>query len=294
MNGFTYGAEHEWADWDMTTVLPPLYGRDKKDITIVNSNGIANDPSGKYYKFGGEINTPPTDDIAGQLSCLEELQKLLPDATINYRSNLHVHIRVPGLIDDLQMLKRIQRYIHGWMPIALLQIEPLPRPEKSSRRDQAAHEGALRRWRRRRVSHQTLLGKHRLAGQLEARTVPEFFEREVPFSRDGKPMWHFQPRLCVNLRQHRETNTIEFRHFPGTMDVDKLATCICWCRDFLTYAMEEKPIKGLLGAPAYASSCFPPFPEYDHDLEQRYRMTAHDGKLSKTEIAKNIERILAC
>lgn len=293
MRGWTYGAEHEWADWPLSTELPAGYGRDTRDVTMVNSNGIANDPTGKLYGYGGEINTPPTSSIQGQVDCLSELKELLPTARVNYRSNLHIHIRAPGLGGDLVGLKRVQTYIHANMPRALMQIEPLPRPsllDKMS--DSEEHQGALRRWRRRRVSHQTLLTKERLKRQLAARTVDEFYNLEVPQSKDGRPLWHCQPRLCVNLRQHKETDTVEFRHFPGTLDERELNVCLEWCHHFLRAALGGVPIEKLLGISAFQTECFPRFPAYCHWQEVRYRATCHDGTNSKEDIAEAIQQIV--
>jgi hypothetical protein len=287
MRGLTYGAEHEWGDFPLDTPLPPGYGRDRKDITIVNSNGIANDPSGKLYRFGGEINTPPTSTPKGQVECLRELKKLLPNATINHRSNLHIHIRLPGLRDDLKMLKRVQKYIHNNMRSAFPIIEPLPRPKYCSTPEEL--QGALRRWRRRRVSHQTLLTHGRLSKQLEARSPEEFFRREVPQSKSGKPLWACQPRLCVSLRQLLETDTVEFRHFPGTLDEAELLNCIIWCHQFLIYAVDGMAFDPLLHWAGGVN--FPQFPPYVHWREVRYRATVHDGTLSKAEIARNIKAI---
>lgn len=291
--GWTFGAEHELADWFYNGDLPAGFERDRNDVTIVNSNGIANDPKGKMWTRGGEINTRPTCTILQQLEDLERFMAMHPDAKVNYRSNLHIHVRVPGLGEDLQALKRVQSYIHEHMPRVLEQIEPIPRPTSEEHPDPEELEGALRRWRRRRVSHHTLLTPERLQGQLEATSVEEFYRLEVPSSRKGTPMWHFQPRLCVNLRQHRETDTVEFRHFPGTLNGFQLTTCYLWCANFLVWALEDRPITSLLGLNRFHRASFPVFPKYDHQLERRYRATCHDHTLSKAEIKSNIGRILS-
>ena len=288
--GWTFGCEHEWADWPLARPLPENYGRDMRDHTIVNSNGIANDPKGRLYGFGGEINTPPTDTPEGQVDCLEELKTLLPEATINYRSNLHIHIRVPGLREELDVLKDLQRWIHATMPKVFRVVEPLPRPEEQYMHDPAVYKGELRRWRRRRVSHQTLLTGKRLKRQLAAPDLTSFFEWEVPESK-GRPMWHFQPRLCVNIRQLLETDTIEFRHFPGTLNSDEMFTAVNWCREYLLAGLlGRSDLKTLLSK--YEGMDFPPFPDYDHVMECRYRATCHDGSVKKEDIAANIKAIL--
>jgi len=288
---WTYGAEHEWADWPMDRPLPPGFGTDTHDITIVNSTGVANDPKGRLHRFGGEFNTPPTPTIEGQIEAMLLLKSTYPEATINYRSNLHLHIRVPGLREDLAALKLVQAHIHEWMPRALPIIEPIPEPRQQDCASLEEYRGARRRWRRRRVSHQTLLRPNRLAGQMAATTVDKFFAQEVPWSKDCRPQWHLQPRLCVNLRQMRETDTIEFRHWPGTMNVEELASAFMWCRGFMTRALEEGAhIDALL---AWASEVrLPAFLPYDHWLEERYRRTVHDGTIPREQLPINIAEVL--
>lgn len=287
---WSFGAEHELADIPLDTPLPEGFGWDRRDVTIVNSNGIANDPRGKLYGFGGEINTPPTDSPAGQAEVLLRVRKLFPMAQVNHRSNLHIHVRVPGLREDLWALKRVQAFVHKAMPQLFGVVEPLPRPVMTGRGP--VDVGAVRRWKRRRVSHQTLLTPKRLEHQLAARSIQEFFNREPPASREGTPLWACQPRLCVNLRQLLETDTVEFRHFPGTLDESEVYACARWCELFLQAALwgqfDLEALKRLAGAFA-----FPKFPVYLHWRESRYRATCHDGTIKKEDIAKNIAKILA-
>lgn len=300
MTGWTYGAEHEWGDWHYNGPLPDGYGRDVKDFTCMSSNGIANDPRGISYAYGGEINTPPYISSTSLAQGAFELRSFLgqhgPFPTINHRSNLHIHIRVPGLKDDLPTLKRVQEFIHEHMPEALAVIQPLPRPVVRTGQLTEEEHGALRRWRRRRVSHQTLLTSNRLAHQLDADTLEDFFRREVPQSK-GKPQWHLQPRLCVNLRQLLETDTVEFRHFAGTLNQHELGSAADWCTRFMECAMfnDGAEFQSLLGdvRSGQMGWAFPKFPDYVHHLENRYRATCHDGTLKRPEIEANIQRILA-
>lgn len=292
---WTYGAEHEWADWPLDRPLPNGYGIDTRDITMVNSTGVAVDPKGKLHRFGGEFNTPPTDTIEGQVACLEELRALYPEATVNYRSNLHLHIRVPGLKDDLRALKLAQSFIHYWMPLALPTIEPIPTPRAEDYNSPEEYRGARRRFTRRKVSHHTLLKPERLRRQLDADTVERFLAAEVPHTKDGRPQWHLQPRLCVNLRQMRETDTIEFRHWPGTLDPAELRLAFDWCEQFLERALSP-------GANCFAlTACYsskeiqaslPRFAPYDHWLEERYRRTVHDGTIPREQLPINIAQVL--
>lgn len=307
---WTYGAEHEWGDWSYNDPLPEGFGRDVRDFTCMSSSGIANDPKGVSYAYGGEINTPPTQSMTEQAWYVTHLKKWFvdhgsPAPTINHRSNLHIHIRVPGLRDDLAALKRVQLYIHENMWKVLKVIQPMPRPtlmdNTAAMREfvrpgqpwnyEASYLGMLRRWKRRKISHQNLLTPKRLIGQLTAGTVDEFFAREVPRrGSDGAPQWHLQPRLCVNLRQLRDTDTVEFRHFAGTLEEEQLALCIEWCSDFMKAALNDLPIQDLLDL--YDGCGFPEFPTYVHHLENRYRATCHDGTNKRPDIEANIQKIL--
>ena len=290
VKGWTYGAEHELADWPRSRSLPKGYGIDVRDHSMVNSNGIAVDPTGKEYGFGGEINTPPTDTIEGQVSCLTQIKELLPEATVNYRSNLHIHIRVPGLSYNLRNLKRIQSYIHKNMPKLFAIVQEIPKPTREEFETDLEFNGALKRWKRRKISHQTLLPQKRLEDQLMAKTIDEFFSLEAPKTADGKPAFFLQPRVCVNLRQLLQTNTIEFRHFAGTLNEQEMLASLCWCRDFLVAAFEDLPTEFF--SINYKLSDFPKFQPYIHWMEEIYKKTTHDGSIKASTRRENLREIL--
>lgn len=301
LGGWTFGAEHELANIERRVLLPPGFGWDERDCTIVNSNGIANCPKGKLYTRGGEVNTPPTDTIAGQCEALTLIKALFPEATINYRSNTHAHIRVPGLKDDLRALKRIAMYNRYWLPKVLPVIEPIPYPNGDEYPGELEWLGALRRYKRRKRSHHTVLTEKRTARLVSAQTIEEFFRFEVPEDATGRPMWHAQARAAVNLRQLLQTGTIEFRHFPGTLDEAELRHCFDWCEHYLLCALcptwELRP-SGLDPWQTFkpeqsvgALARFPTFAPYNHDLEIRYRMTCHDGTVPREQIINNIKAI---
>lgn len=274
---WSVGCEHECADWNAKFKLWDGFKR-SPDYTIVNSNGIAAQPNPKLYQSGGEINTPPSAGIYGQIKFLEMILDLRPAVSVNHRSNLHCHIRVPGLKDNLKLLKQVQLYIHEQMPKYLNLIEPIPVGQTLAEK---------KREKRRRVSHHTLLTKQRLEHQLAAKTVKEFFEREVPATRTGKPMWHAQPRLAVGLRQILQTDTVEFRHWPGTLQTTELSACFNWCCAFMKAAVigTELPAEKLMEG-------LPKFPDFNEELEIGYQATASHNGLKQSEIKNNIRLIL--
>ncbi len=293
-DNWTYGAEHELGDWPLDRELPEGFQQDKRDVTIVNSNGIAADPKGRTYRFGGEFNTPPTEKPLGQVWALRTIKERYPEAVVNYRSNLHIHIRVPELQDDLKLLKKLTRFNQEYLRQVLPLVEPIPMPTHGDYPDPEEQEGAMKRSRRRHRSHHTVLTDTRLTIQLSADNLDDFFHWEVPWSKgeEPKPLWHFQPRAAVNLRQMLETDTIEFRHFPGTLDDNELLHCVHWCRDYLLSAFNDRnPVA--MWHNQYSHLQFPKFPKYIHWMENRYQATVRDGSVPIDEVYENIRLIEA-
>lgn len=291
MKTWTYGAELELSDWPRHEPLPVRgMGIDVRDVTMVNSDGVAVDPTGRFYAKGGEIQTAPTETPEGQATQLADIMRKWPETTVNYRSNLHVHVRVPGLRENLQLLKQLQRFAHRVLPNILPLIEPIPEPEAWQTGEQ--REGALRRRNRRRVSHQKLLTPERLAFQLQAESPEDFRDREYVHVATGRLHPAIHPRLCFNLRQLWETDTIEFRHFPGTTKPRELEAAANWCRRFLECALEDEDTQVMVYAANEATHRWlPRFEDYDHWLETGYTLTSRATQRA-ADIPGNIERWL--
>lgn len=308
-DAWTFGAEHELSDWPRRDAagspvpLPPGWGIDEHDVTIVNSNGIAADPKGKHYAFGGELQSPPTGTVVEQVEKLSQIKKWVKNilngkVTVNYRANLHIHIRVPGLKEDLKALKQLARFNAIHLPIILPQIDPL-KEFRFNTADQVDHvlysfgrwnDGQKRRLRRNRASHHTIIPDYRTDEQLKANTIEEFFAAEVPKGKGGNPLWACQPRAAVNVRQLRETDTIEFRHFFGTLDEDQFANALYWCQEYLCFAL-FKPDIDTASILRLKPKKLPPQRCYCHWQEVSYRATART-LLPPTLIKEHIHAIL--
>jgi hypothetical protein len=193
---------------------------------------------------------------------------------------------VPGLSKDLESCKRLLRYVMEHGKAAFDIIENIPVPQKGTMTDEA-YEGAVKRMRRRHKSHQYELPKSRTDAMLAATTVQEFYEEHAPLTATGR-MWFFSPRAAINLRQMwEETETIEFRHFPGTTDLVEMECCINWCQRFLDAALNHPDTTphDIFWAGEWV---FPEFAEYDHELEKMYQLTNHDSN-TRAVIGKRIE-----
>jgi hypothetical protein len=243
---WSYGAELELADWPRGGKLLSGMAIDEAEWNNVNSNGVAVDGAGKLYNLGGEILTAPSTDPHAPADQLSWVKSQWPEARCNFRTGLNIHVRVPGLRDDLKRLKQLQAFIHESMPCLLLVIDPLSVPNKKAFPDQMAWKGARRDYLRCRKNHHTLLPPWRLALQMKARSPEEFFAAEAIHLPTGKVYWATVPRACVNLRQLLQTDTVEFRHFAGSSSPEEVLRATLWCKAFLEAGFEGGSARELL------------------------------------------------
>jgi Putative amidoligase enzyme len=289
IDDWSYGVELEYGNCYRFGALPAGAQWNDKDNTCVSSTGIANDPVGQLYAYGGEINTKPTYTIQEQIEHISEINAALdPAALVNYRSNLHIHIRVPGLKDDLESCKKLLRYIDRYQEEAFDIVETIPVPTKGSMTEDE-YQGALKRMKRRKKSHQYKLPESRVAAMLAATTTQEFYEEHAPKTEKGR-MWYFSPRAGINLRQmFEETNTIEFRHFPGTLNMVEMESAIRWCQLFMDAALNQEDVspRDIYWANDFT---FPDFQTYDYKTEQVYQYTNFDTN-SRKEVKERLDNI---
>jgi hypothetical protein len=288
VDSFTYGAELEYGNCYRFADLPDGAQWNDKDNTCVSSTGIANDPLGKLYQYGGEINTRPTNTPEEQVEHIARINAALPNGgpapTVNYRSNLHIHVRVPGLKDDLESCKRLLRYIDQYQQEAFSIVERIPKTDPNLPPE--VYEWERKREKRRYKSHQYKMPKNRVEAMLAATTTQDFYEEHAPATEKGR-MWYFSPRAGINLRQMwEETHTIEFRHFPGTLDMDEMLSAIKWCRAFLSHALsaaQKSPAEFLREEGPFN---FPEFEPYEFETEQLYQWTNFDKNTRKVVAAR--------
>jgi len=285
---WTYGAEHEFCNWDRSVPLPDGVSLDSNERTMMNADGAGVDPKGKLTKHGGEFLIGPVGSIDALAETTAAIVDRHRDCRINNRSGLHIHIHVPGLIEDVQALKLVQSYIHtdcrNWQKF----LDPIDAPCADDFDTADEYKGAQRRHRRLVASHHTMVSDHRVKAQMEAKTPEEFFEAEVR-DRTGRLVWHLQ-RPCVNLRHLRQTQTIEFRHWFATLDPERTRQCALWCREFLRDALRQEP-DGIDFLFKTLKPQAPPCEPYVHWRDLRYWATAPDGSVKRDELERNHELI---
>jgi hypothetical protein len=235
--GWTYGAELEWPDVDVRRNLDELdagWAWSRTDYTVVNSDGVANDPLHELVLRGGELNTPVCSDPE-ELAMRAESMAVALTPGHNYRSNLHIHLGVPEL-QDLDAVKRVADYSWRLLPGALKMSDPL-NGLFTGLTDAEEVAGAKARMRHSGKSRHHFVGAARHELRMEAGTLEEFLAAGGPKTRDGRFLWHLDPREAVNLRSLKKHGTVEFRCFAGDREAKHVWAAASFARDWLRAAL---------------------------------------------------------
>jgi len=270
---FTYGAELEWADVDIRIKPPAELGKwDGKDATLVNSDGHANDPSGKTWNFGGEINTTPTDTIEGQIEIFLKLKELL-NPTINYRNSVHIHIGVEGLKEDLEGLKTLFQYTQDNQD-TVLNLFPLIEPTKEL--FPVKEDLKLAQWYRKQRTawSKGKVPPNRVIDIMNSTSPRNFYDCHFMWIEARKKrVYHIGiVRAGINVRALFKYGTIEFRLFPGTLDPDQLRDMFEFCSQFVYNAFNNPSMtaQDILDSREWN---FPIWAPFNPELERGFKAT---------------------
>lgn len=241
-NGWTFGCEFEWADVDRRVVLPSELGTwDKRELDVHNTDGTA------YFHshIGGEVLTTPVSSPEELADQTVELVALL-NPKLTYRCFTHIHIAVPGLVDDLDALKsllrfatRNQRYINeNIAPI----VDAGPIEDWDSREDWMA----ARKWQRQQEYWMSkTFEPPRLEEMYEATTFKEFYEATfTPNKTKTSRLWWAGCRPGVNFRSLKKHGTLEFRFFWGSTDPHEVWSMADFAKSYLQSGLIGDDLEG--------------------------------------------------
>ena len=320
----TYGSEFELADICRSTPLPEGLTWDGKDQTVMNSNGVATDPSldssKRTWNYGGEMNTKPCTSIDEIVALYGELMKT-HEFTVNNSCNLHNHMRIPGL--DLTGLKRLVAYYSRHREEIIKCSDYIPTPAEYGFNDTNTPSDHLELMEDR-YKHHTKLSKGTRHGAIEdyvlefklnAATESEFHAASC-YDKKGKQTrsWAIASRGGINTLQMRrsdkneysrvkwenrpyaESGTIEFRMHHGTTDLEKYRNTLRWDTEIANAALNtgETPTqvyKRLFGD-AKREDIFPEYVPFDPEKYRIFKMTKNDGsEARRVRIREIIEQL---
>ena len=273
---FTYGVELEWSDVDRRVELPKHCGVwDKDDATLVNSDGRANDPTLKKNFYGGEINTRPTDTIEEQGAIVQELKDLL-DPVSYYRANLHVHVGVEGLNQDLDLLKQVFQYARDNEEFVYNEMlfREVPTAEQFPDKDDLKLALNFNRqqnyWAKQRVP------ENRAQDVLNSTDPRNFYDCFFQYNEKlGRRLYHIGIcRAGINVRALFKYNTVEFRVFPGTTDPEQVMEALRFADEFIKAALFN-PTRTAREIYESREWNFPKWQEFRPELERGFLATKH-------------------
>jgi hypothetical protein len=200
--------------------------------------------------MGGEINTVPTRGWEAQVDRVMDIIGFYTEAgfppTISCVNDSHIHVRVPGLRDDIAALKRLTRYIKDNQAEVIARVhgfvyDPTMKGSPSAVRYLKSGGGMpMPDWMcdnilTKATNFEEYIGLQRVgkAGDLSVRST--------------RPL-----RYAINTYCLKYIDTVEFRVFRATLTREELESCYRFVELFMDAALNEgPPIKEILDAGAW-------------------------------------------
>jgi len=272
-NTFTYGFEIEWGDIDRNMPIPPELGAwEYCETDIINLRepyrGLGSDPKGINPPVGGEINMKPTKTMEEQVDNIMKIHDLFvahgTPPTAGCVNHGHLHIHVPGLIEDIDALKRLSLYLRDNQHMTIdrcYQFRVMPNMEMTkTAKTYLKHDGGriMPDW---------------LATNLG--TVPVDFEDWIRVHCCGKDAkTQSRPfRYGIHTYALKNSKTIEFRCFRSSVNRQEIMDSFRFAADWIDAALNNGPdVQELFLTNDYK---FPPF-EYDHEMYLAWENTKYE------------------
>jgi len=225
----SWGLELEFGDVRRDLIIPKELGSwNYTERDIVNQRepywGIAADPLGIDPPVGGEINTIPTDDYREQIVIFEKLKQFFIDhdcpPTASCVSNTHVHLRIPGLRNDLFLLKRFFKETYRRQDRFVRKVYGI-----GPQRHPYINDDSGRKY-----------SEEASMAIMNAKTCPEFFSRCVYNPKKATE------RYLVNFMSLVKNDTLEFRFFRCTTETKHIEGILSFCNLFVENVVNNVPM----------------------------------------------------
>jgi hypothetical protein len=253
----TFGLEVEWGDIPRSVEIPAHLGQwDCTEVDVLNLRPPyryqAADPLGTRVPVGGEINTFPSQTIEEQVEKVRRIKALFnEEPTICCTDHTHVHIRVPEMLDNIELLKKLVRYIGANQGTIAREVGGFTQhPEMKSLKGATRYmkyDGGL------------LMPQWMVENIVEQATDVESF---IKLHQKGKAglaqSVNSRPyRYAINTYSIKGSGTVEFRFFRGTTDVEQIAQCLRFADRVIEEALgDQTPAEEILSSEQWD---FPPF-----------------------------------
>lgn len=274
----TYGAELEIPDWNCLTETEKIEKLGAKRNTveqdICNNSGVSNDPTLQTCIFGGEINTKPTDSIEEQVQHIMDIYKNIT-YKLNYSVGMHLHIRIPGLKEDLNQLKQWSQWlIENQTNYSSRVIEPIVESDlETSYFFEYPEDLKLfkKRYTYRKQNRYRKLRESTYGLQMASSTPREWYESLFIRNKQNKPIWHTGYRPFINVFQlfNGDVDTVEFRGFNMSDNPDELLECFKICQAVVDCVYDNVKFEDI----SFDINKLPKTMRFDPRLEKLYKFT---------------------
>lgn len=250
------GFELELSDIDTAKVLPDGALYCYEDATIVNSNGQGNDPLKQVVSKGSEVTSKICDSLEQAIEHFEEIVGTFPEATVNYRSNLHIHISDPLI--GMHNFKEFAEYVYRNQK-TLLEFCNIDILTSSDPLEVLRHEHSQ-------LSRFNELEKSILDNIISLEEVNKDTVEQVMVDTSR---YYQLNRLGINFRQLTKLGTVEFRCFNGTLLSSEFKTAIELCISFIQSFLNGKEFTVV----DFNKNDLPKQQPFSKNLESTWRLT---------------------
>lgn len=274
LDGMTFGAELEIGDVLRSRSIPEHLGIwNPAETDVVNVHppyrGIAADPLGINPPYGGEVNMRPcrtAQQLADNIAELYDWFRAQGDQPSFTALNAsHVHVRVPGLKDDIVGLHRLQKYVGDWQKFLVEhQYKRGYVPPRMTPETRKAHMVPL--------DGQKLMPDWMVENCLKTTTPEEFYDMQTR-GKDGVTRYRIFRYAINTYNMCRPTQTIEFRCFRATQEPVIWHSIIKCAEEFVRAALTTG--EALDTIIRQCNMVFPPQIPWDHELMASWVRTMH-------------------
>ena len=246
-DNWSYGYEIEWGDIDRRLKIPENLGKwEYCETDIINLHEpyklIACDPLGINPPFGGEINTVPTKSWQDQVDKIMDIYNFFiknnNNPSVNCISHSHIHVHIPGLIDNIDLLKKLMKYIKVNQELTITAGSKfVSHPNMKKLKNctlYTKYDGGRR------------MPTYMLDNIINLSTDFKSFIKHHCTGKDGISMG--RPfRYAINTYSLKHNETIEFRFFRGSNKKKEIFDMFKFVSNFLKSALsDQKPVLDIL------------------------------------------------
>ena len=264
-------AEMEWPDAH-TVVPPPGWKWSATCFSIVNSDGLANDPQRRLVRYGGQLHTPAAPD-PDQLAALTAPMFTRLRPIPNYRAAMRVAVKIPQLRQDLPLLKTVADFTQRHLPRLWSQIDPLdPLLDLGGVASPIEQRAAAARLTATIRSRHYLMPMRAHAQRMNATTLAAFAAQATTLTPDGRVL-PVPLREAVDVRHTPRSGWVVLRCFACPADAEQLRAAAGFAVGWLRHAIDGADPAAVATLVARWSPGLPRQLPYHHGLEMGWRQT---------------------